>query len=77
MNATDHCRLLHDGAPRSYFRYENSSFNPRRYFEKAERFAMGTLNQILEECGYSRSGKQIRSREFFSVQRVPLPDLLT
>jgi predicted RNase H-like HicB family nuclease len=43
--------------------------------EEAE--TMGTLTQILEECGYSRSGKQIRSREFFSVQRVPLPDSLT
>ena len=42
------------------------------YLGEAEK--MGTLREILEECGYSRSGKQLRSREFISVQRVALPD---
>ena len=37
---------------------------------------MGTLSQILGESGYSRSGRQVRSRECFRVRRVSLPDLL-
>ena len=45
------------------------------FLEEAEK--MGTLSQILEECGYSRSGRQVRSREFFLVQRVLLPDSLS
>ena len=44
------------------------------YLGEAEK--MGTLRGIFEECGYSRSGKQLRSRESFSVQRVALPDSL-
>ena len=47
----------------------------RLFLEEAEK--MGTLGQILEESGYSRTGKQLRSREFISVQRVTLPVSLT
>jgi hypothetical protein len=41
------------------------------FLEEAER--MGTLGQILEESGFTRNGKRVRSREFISVQRVTLP----
>ena len=45
------------------------------FLEEAEK--LGTLSQLLGESGYSRSGRQVRSRECFSVQRVSLPDSLT
>jgi predicted RNase H-like HicB family nuclease len=45
------------------------------FLEEAEK--MGTLSQILGESGYRRSGRQVRSRECFCVQRVSLPDSLT
>ena len=47
----------------------------RLFLEQAER--MGTLDQVLEESGYSRNGNPTRSREFISVQRVTLPVTLT
>jgi len=39
--------------------------------EEAEN--MGTLGQILEEAGYSKSKEKITSPKFISVQRVTLP----
>lgn len=38
---------------------------------------MGTLEQILEEAGYSKSKSKIASPKFISVQRVTLPLPLT
>ena len=40
----------------------------RLFMEEAER--MGTLEQILEEAGYSKSKREIASPKFISVQRV-------
>ena len=42
----------------------------RLFLEEAER--MGTLEQILEEAGYSRS-KQKLAPKFVSLQRMSLP----
>ena len=47
----------------------------RLFLEEAEN--MGTLEQILEEAGYTKNGEQIASRKFISVQRVTLPLSLT
>src|SRR6266436_2462643 len=47
----------------------------RLFMEEAEK--MGTLKQILEEAGYSKSNPKIASRSFISVQRVTLPLSLT
>ena len=47
----------------------------RLFLEEAEK--MGTLEQILEESGYSKNGEQIAGRTFISVQRVTLPLSLT
>jgi len=47
----------------------------RLFLEEAER--MGTLDQILEEAGYSKSKHKIASPKFISVQRVTLPLALT
>ncbi len=43
------------------------------FLEEAEK--MGSLKQILQEAGYSKSGKP--GPEFISVQRVTLPVSLT
>ena len=43
--------------------------------EEAEK--MGTLEQILEEAGYSKIRQKIASPKFFGVQRVTLPLPLT
>ena len=47
----------------------------RLFLEEAEE--MRTLEEILEESGYSKTGEQIASRKFISVQRVKLPLSLT
>lgn len=47
----------------------------RLFLEEAEK--MGTLDQILEEAGYSRRKQRIASPKFISVQRVTLPLPLT
>jgi hypothetical protein len=47
----------------------------RLFMEEAEK--MGTLEQILEEAGYSKSKRKIASPKFISVQRVTLPLPLT
>lgn len=38
---------------------------------------MGTLDQILEEAGYSKNKENLASPKFISVQRVKLPLPLT
>jgi len=45
------------------------------FLEEAEK--MGTLPQILEEAGYTRSKHRIAGPRFISVQRVTLPLPLT
>jgi predicted RNase H-like HicB family nuclease len=45
------------------------------FLEEAEK--MGTLEQILEEAGYSKTEQKIASPKFISVQRVTLPLPLT
>ena len=45
------------------------------FLEEAEK--MGTLEQILEEAGYSKSNEKVPQRSFISVQRVTLPVSLT
>jgi len=47
----------------------------RLFFEEAEK--MGTLDQILQESGYTRSKQRIASPKPISVQRVTLPLPLT
>ena len=47
----------------------------RLFLEEAEK--MGTLEQILEESGYSKTKRRIASPKFISVQRVTLPLPLT
>lgn len=47
----------------------------RLFLEEAEK--MGTLEQILEEAGYSKRNQRIASPNFISVQRVTLPLSLT
>jgi predicted RNase H-like HicB family nuclease len=47
----------------------------RLFLEGAEK--MGTLDQILEEGGYSKRRKKIAGPKFISVQRVSLPLPLT
>jgi hypothetical protein len=47
----------------------------RLFLEEAEK--MGTLEQILEEAGYSKRNRKIASPRFISVQRVTLPLPLT
>jgi hypothetical protein len=39
--------------------------------EEAEK--MGTLKQILEEAGYSRTKQKLATPKFISVQRMTLP----
>ncbi len=43
----------------------------RLFLEEAGK--MGTLEQILEEAGYSRTKRKVASPKFISVQRVSLP----
>jgi predicted RNase H-like HicB family nuclease len=43
----------------------------RLFLEEAEK--MGTLDQILEEAGYSKRKQKIASPKFISVQRVTSP----
>ena len=43
----------------------------RLFLEEAEE--MGTLEEILEESGYSKTGEQTASRKFIDVQRVTRP----
>jgi len=45
------------------------------FLEEAEK--MGTLEQILEEAGYSKTKQKIASPKFLGVQRVTLPLPLT
>jgi hypothetical protein len=47
----------------------------RLFLEEAEK--MGTLEQVLEEAGYSKTKRKIASPKFISVQRVTLPLPLT
>ncbi len=47
----------------------------RLFLEEADK--MGTLEQILEEAGYSKTKQKIASPKFISVQRVTLPLPLT
>ena len=47
----------------------------RLFLEEAGK--MDTLEQILEEAGYSKIGQKIASPKFFGVQRVTLPLPLT
>jgi predicted RNase H-like HicB family nuclease len=47
----------------------------RLFLEEAEN--MGTMEQILQEAGYTRSKQKIASPKFISVQRVTLPLPLT
>jgi hypothetical protein len=47
----------------------------RLFLEEAEK--MGTLDQILEEAGYSKTKQKLASPKFVSVQRVTLPLPLT
>ena len=47
----------------------------RLFLEEAEK--MGTLEQILEEAGYSKTKQKIASPRFISVQRMSLPLPLT
>ncbi len=41
------------------------------FLEEAEK--MGTLEQILQEAGYSKTKQKIARPKFSSVQRVTLP----
>ncbi len=47
----------------------------RLFLEEAEN--MGTLEQILEEAGYSKTKQKVASPKFISVQRLTLPLPLT
>ena len=47
----------------------------RLFLEEAEK--LGTLDQILEEAGYSKTKQKIARLNFISVQRVTLPLPLT
>ncbi|MGA8030043.1 MAG: hypothetical protein WB992_23095 [Bryobacteraceae bacterium] len=47
----------------------------RLFLEEAEH--MGTLDQILEEAGYSKGNRRFANPKFISVQRVTLPLPLT
>ena len=47
----------------------------RLFFEEADK--MGTLDQILQEAGYSKTKQKITSPKFVSVQRMSLPLSLT
>ena len=53
---------------------KNLKESVRLFLEEAEE--MGTLEEILEESGYSKTGEQTASRKFISVQRVTLPHSL-
>ena len=47
----------------------------RLFLEEAEK--MGTLDQILEEAGYSKNKEKLAPPKFISVQRMSLPLPLT
>jgi predicted RNase H-like HicB family nuclease len=47
----------------------------RLFFEEANK--MGTLEQILQEAGYTKTKQKIASPKFVSVQRMSLPLPLT
>jgi predicted RNase H-like HicB family nuclease len=47
----------------------------RLFIEEADK--MGTLEQILQEAGYSRTKQKFASPKVISVQRVSLPVPLT
>jgi predicted RNase H-like HicB family nuclease len=47
----------------------------RLFIEEAEK--LGTLEQILEEAGYSKRKSKIEAPKYISVQRVSLPVSLT
>jgi len=47
----------------------------RLFLEEAEK--MGTLEQILQEAGYTRRKAKIQSPKYISVQRMSLPVPLT
>lgn len=45
------------------------------FLEEAEK--LGTLDQILEEAGYSKDKRKLAPPKFISVQRISLPLPLT
>ena len=47
----------------------------RLFLEECER--MGTLNRVLEEAGYTKSGQKLRSPKLVSMQQISLPLPLT
>ena len=47
----------------------------RLFLEEAEK--LGTLDQILEEAGYSKDKRKLAPPKFISVQRMSLPLPLT
>lgn len=47
----------------------------RLFLEECEK--MGTLKQVLEEAGYTKSGQKLRSPKMVSMQQISLPLPLT
>lgn len=47
----------------------------RLFLEECEK--MGTLNRVLEEAGYTKSGQQLKSPKMVSLQQISLPLPLT
>jgi hypothetical protein len=47
----------------------------RLFLEECEK--MGTLEQVLEEAGYTKSGQTLRSPKLVSMQQISLPLPLT
>jgi len=47
----------------------------RLFLEECER--MGTLDRVLEEAGYTKSGQELRSPKIVSMQQISMPLPLT
>ena len=47
----------------------------RLFLEECEK--MGTLDRVLQEAGYSRSGQKLRGPKFVSMRQISLPLPLT
>jgi len=47
----------------------------RLFLEECEK--MGTLERVLEEAGYTKSGQKLRSPKLVSMQQISLPLPLT
>jgi predicted RNase H-like HicB family nuclease len=47
----------------------------RLFLEECEK--MGTLDRVLQEAGYSRSGQKLRGPKLVSMQQISLPLPLT